>query len=159
MSESSELTSEYELTSSPVQDETSRRADLRVWQEQLLRGVLLATAAVGLFVAAAGTYDAFLYQQFWIIPLFWIAYGTVLVLLVWRRAPYALQAGTVVTIVYVLGFTQLLEDGTGGSAQIFLLSVPFLAGIFLGRRIGIVALALVTMTMAVVGVIFSMGVL
>ena len=159
MSESSELSSEYELTSSPVQDETSRQADLRVWQEQLLRGVLLATAAVGLFVAAAGTYDAFLYQQFWIIPLFWIAYGTVLVLLVWRRAPYALRAGIVVTIVYVLGFTQLLEDGTGGSAQIFLLSVPFLAGIFLGRRIGIVALALVTMTMAVVGVIFSMGVL
>ena len=36
--------------------------DLRVWQEQLLRGVLLAAAIVGLLVAVAGTYDAYVYR-------------------------------------------------------------------------------------------------
>ena len=61
--------------------------------------------------------------------------------------------------MYVLGFTQLLEDGVGGSAQVFLLTVPFLAGIFWGRRVSILALILVTMTMAGFGLVFSAGLL
>jgi GAF domain-containing protein len=112
-----------------------------------------------LFVAAAGSYDAWVYEQFWIIPLFWVAYGLVVVLFVWKRAPYALRAGAIVSIVYVLGFTQLVEDGTGGSVQIFLLSVPFLAGIFFDRRASIAALGLVTVTMIGFGGVFSLGLL
>lgn len=135
------------------------QTDLRVWQEQLLRGVLLAAAIIGLLVAVAGTYDAYVYQQLWIIPLYWGAYGLVVILFLWQGAPYALRAGTVVTLVYVLGFTQLLEDGTGGSARAFLLTVPFLAGIFMGRRASTTALLLVTATMAVFGWLFSTGVL
>jgi len=135
------------------------QTDLRVWQEQLLRGVLLAAAIIGLLVAVAGTYDAYVYQQLWIIPLYWGAYGLVVILFLWQGAPYALRAGTVVTLVYILGFTQLLEDGTGGSARAFLLTVPFLAGIFMGRRASTAALLLVTATMAVFGWLFSTGVL
>ncbi|MFL7810309.1 MAG: GAF domain-containing protein [Anaerolineae bacterium] len=159
MSEFNESAAEGSLRSLSTEDEALRRADLRVWQEQLLRGVLLAAAIVGLFVAAAGTYDSWVYEQFWIIPLFWAAYGLVLVLFLWKRAPYGLRAGAIVSIVYVLGFTQLVEDGTGGSVQVFLLSVPFLAGIFLGRRASVAALVLVTVTMAGFGGVFSLGLL
>ncbi|NIV29049.1 MAG: GAF domain-containing protein, partial [Anaerolineae bacterium] len=60
---------------------------------------------------------------------------------------------------YVLGSTQLLEDGVGGSAQVFLLTVPFLAGILWGRRASLPVLFLVTMTMAGFGWVFSTGVL
>ena len=98
-------------------------------------------------------------EQLWIIPLYWVAYSLVVVLFLWKRAPYALRAGVIVTLVYVLGFTQLIEDGTGGSAQVFLLSVPFLAGIFWGRRVSIPALLLVTGTMAGFGWVFSAGML
>jgi GAF domain-containing protein len=159
MGEFDKSTSVVSLPSLSTEDETLRHADLRLWQEQLLRGVLLAAAIVGLFVAAAGTYDAYVYGQLWIIPLFWGAYSLVVVLFLWKRAPYALRAGAIVTIVYVLGFTQLLEDGTGGSVQVFLLSVPFLAGIFFGRRASVAALVLVTVTMAGFGGVFSLGLL
>jgi GAF domain-containing protein len=159
MSEFNESTVEGSLLSLPAENEALRGTDLRLWQEQLLRGVLLAAAIVGLFVAAAGTYDAYVYGQLWIIPLFWGTYSLVVVLFLWKRAPYALRAGAIVAIVYVLGFTQLLEDGTGGSVQVFLLSVPFLAGIFFGRRASVAALALVTVTMAGFGGAFSLGVL
>ena len=142
MTVSDEQITEGTLPSRSSQDGTLRHMDLRVWQEQLLRGVLLAAAIVGLLVAVAGTYDAYVYEQLWIIPLYWTAYSLVVVLFLWKRAPYALRAGAIVTLVYVLGFTQLLEDGTGGSAQIFLLSVPFLAGIFLGRRLALVGCSL-----------------
>ena len=138
---------------------TSHRTGLRTWQEQLLRGVLLAASFVGLFAAVAGTYDAYVYQQHWIIPLYWVAYSLVVVLFLWKRAPYSLRAGVIVVLVYVLGFTQLLEDGVGGSAQAFLLTVPFLAGVFWGRRVSIPALLLVTLTMAGFGLVYSFGLL
>jgi GAF domain-containing protein len=159
MSEFDGSTSAAALPVSSAEDKTLRQADLRLWQEQLLRGVLLAAAIVGLFVAAAGTYDAYVYGQIWIIPLFWGAYSSVVVLFLWKRAPYALRAGAIVSIVYVLGFTQLIEDGTGGSVQVFLLSVPFLAGIFFGRGASVAALFLVTGTMAGFGGAFSLGML
>ena len=159
MSVSDEQIAEGTLPSRSSQDGTLRHMDLRMWQEQLLRGVLLAAAIVGLLVAVAGTYDAYVYQQLWIIPLYWTAYSLVVVLFLWKRAPYALRAGAIVALVYVLGFTQLLEDGVGGSAQVFLLTVPFLAGIFWGRRVSIPALILVTTTMAGFGLVFSAGLL
>ncbi len=157
MSETNESMTEGVLPSPAVTDRAMRQTDLRVFQGQLLGGVLRAAAIVGLLAAIAGTYDAYVYQRFWIIPLFWAVYGRVVVLLLWRRAPYTLRAGTVVLLVYLLGCTQLLEDGTGGSAQAFLVSVPFLAGVFLGRRASIAALLAVTATMAGFGVAYSMG--
>ncbi|NIV29048.1 MAG: hypothetical protein GWN58_05925, partial [Anaerolineae bacterium] len=72
--------------------------DLRTWQEQLLRGLLLAAAIVGLFAAVAGTYDAYIYEQYRIIPLYWAAYSLVVVLYIWKRAPYALRAGAIVAL-------------------------------------------------------------
>ncbi len=159
MSESNESMAEGALSSPAVTDGAMRESDLRVFQEQLLGGVLRAAAIVGLLAAIAGTYDAYVYQRLWIIPLFWVVYGLVVVLLLWRRAPYTLRAGTVIMLVYILGCTQLLEDGTGGSVQAFLVSVPFLAGIFLGRTASITALLTVTATMAGFGAAYSMGLL
>ena len=152
-------TTEGALSLPSSQHGTLHRAGLRTWQEQLLRGVLLAASFVGLFAAVAGTYDAYTYQQHWIIPLYWVAYSLVVVLFLWKRAPYTLRAGVIVVLVYVLGFTQLFEDGVGGSAQAFLLTVPFLAGVFWGRRVSIPALLLVTMTMAGFGLVYSFGLL
>jgi GAF domain-containing protein len=159
MSASEEQKAEGTLPSRSSQDEALRHKNLRVWQEQLVRGVLLAAATVGLAVAVAGTFDAYVYGQLWIIPLYWAAYCLVIVLFLWKRAPYALRAGAIVALVYFLGFTQLLEDGTGGSAQAFLLGVPFLAGIFWGRRASTSALLLVTLTLAGFGLVFSAGLL
>ncbi len=159
MNESDKQTIEGALPSHPAQDGALRQMDLRTWQEQLLRGVLLAAAIVGLLAAVAGTYDAYVYEQHWIIPLYWAAYSLVVVLYLWKRAPYVLRAGAIVALVYVLGFTQLLEDGVGGSAQIFLLTVPFLAGIFWGRRVSLFALLFVATTMAGFGWVYSTGML
>ena len=159
MNLSDKQTTEGALPSRSTQDGMARHMDLRTWQAQLLRGVLLAASLVGLFAAVAGTYDAYVYRQYWIIPLYWVAYSLVVVLFLWKRAPYTLRAGVIVVLVYVLGFTQLLEDGVGGSAQAFLLTVPFLAGVFWGRRVSIPTLLLVAMTMAGFGLVFSFGLL
>ena len=139
--------------------EITSTEDISALQGQLLRGVLRAAAIVGLPVVVAGSYDAFIYQSWWTIGMYWAAYGLVLLFLFWQRAPYSLQAWSVVGLVYVIGVTDFIEDGTGGSARVFMLIMPFLAGLFVGRRASIVTLILATLTMAGFGVAFSTGLL
>jgi GAF domain-containing protein len=134
-------------------------ADIRTFQRQLLRGVLRVAAIVGLLVVLAGSYDAYIYQSWWTCGMYWAAYGLVLLFLFWRGAPYALQAWVVVGLVYVIGVSDFVEDGTGGSARVFMLIMPFLAGVFLGRRASITTLVLATLTMAGFGAAFSTGLL
>jgi GAF domain-containing protein len=62
-----------------------------------------------------------------------------------------------VALVYVIGFTDFFQDGRGGSARVFMLTIPFLTGLFLGRRASVVGLVVATGTMAVFGFLFSSG--
>ncbi|MBN1657764.1 MAG: hypothetical protein JXA93_05150, partial [Anaerolineae bacterium] len=133
--------------------------NVRAWQERLVGGMLRAISIVGLLVAAAGTYDSYANQEFWTIPFYWGSYGVVVLLTLWRRAPYALCASAIMALVYILGCTDFVQDGRSGSARVFMLVVPFLAGLLLETRRSIAALVLVTLTMAGFGWAFSAGVL
>lgn len=141
------------------QGPVSNVPDVRAWQHELLRGVLRAAVIVGFLAVLAGSYDAYIYQSWWVIAMYWGAYGFVLLFLFWRRAPYVLQAWSIVALLYVVAVTDFVDDGTGGAARAFLLIMPFLAGIFLGRRASVFALALATLTMAGFGWAFSTGLL
>ncbi|MBN1642415.1 MAG: GAF domain-containing protein [Anaerolineae bacterium] len=132
--------------------------DLREWREELARGMLIALLAIGGFVVAAGSYYAFLSGQSWLIPIYVGFYAVVVVMVLWRRAPYVLRAGFLVSAAYGLAVLEFFEDGRGGSGRVFLVIVPFLAALFFGRRVGIVALAVSIATMIVVGAAFSVGV-
>jgi GAF domain-containing protein len=133
--------------------------DMRTWQVRLVEGMLRAISIVGFLVAAAGTYDSFANQEFWTIPFYWGAYVVTVVLTLWRRAPYSLRVWGIMVLVYTLGFTDFIQDGRSGSARIFMLIVPFLAGLFLGLRESVVALLLGSLTMAGFGWAFSTGLL
>lgn len=131
--------------------------DVRTWQERLVQGMLRAISVIGLLVAAAGTYDSYVNQEFWTIPFFWGSYGVVVVLMLWRQAPYALRASGVMALVYVLGCVDFVQDGRSGSARVFMLVVPFLAGLLLETRRSVAALLLCTVTMGGFGWAFSTG--
>jgi methyl-accepting chemotaxis protein len=131
--------------------------DAQTWRQQLVRGVLRAVAIAGVLVAAAGSYDAYVKQTLWTVPFYWGAFGIVVFLLFWRQAPYTLQVWAIIGLLYVLSFTDFIEDGLGGSGRVFILVIPFLAGIFLGRRESVIALALIFFTMAGFGWAFCTG--
>jgi methyl-accepting chemotaxis protein len=129
----------------------------QTWRQQLVRGLLRAVAIVGVLVAGAGSYDAYVKQVLWTIPFYWGAFGIILLLLLWRQAPYTLQVWAIVGLLYVLSFTDFVEDGLGGSGRVFVLTMSFLAGIFLGRRESVIALALSLFTMGGFGWAFCIG--
>ena len=142
-----------------VQANLAPAAELQSLRRTLMRGVLRSASIVGFIVAAAATLDAVASDQPWTIPFYWVAYAIVLLLTLWRRAPYGLQVWAVIALLYILGVLDFVEDGPSGSGRVFMLIIPFLAGVFLGRRESIWALVFCSLTMAAFGLAFSTGAL
>ena len=131
--------------------------DVRSWQQQLLRGLLRALIILGLLALAGAAYDAIATQKIWEIPIFAFAYATLLLITFWRRIPYAIQAGTLLTLLYALGVFNLLVYAQNGDGFIFLLTVPFMAAVFFGWRRARFALGLTALTLAVFTWVFVTG--
>lgn len=131
--------------------------DVRSWQQQLLRGLLRALLILGLLALAGAAYDAIATQKMWEIPIFAFAYATLLLITFWRRISYAIQAGTLLTLLYALGVFNLLVYAQNGDGFIFLLTVPFMAAVFFGWRRARLALGLTALTLAVFTWVFVSG--
>ncbi len=135
----------------------SSLADLQVLRPQLIQGMLRAVAIVGLIAVVAGSVESYLDGRIWPIPFYVGTYAVVVFLLIWRGAPYNLQVGSLIALVYAQGFIGFIQEGQGGSARVFMLIIPFLAGILWGQRESILTLLLCTLTMGGFGIVFSMG--
>jgi GAF domain-containing protein len=122
--------------------------EVLVWREQLVRSTLRVMVMIGALAVIAGSYYANEAGSSWIIPFYLAAYLGLLVVTIWKRIPYPIQAGTLVGLVYLLGVLDLIESGRGGDGRVFLLTVPLLAVLFFGRLEGLLALALDVSTMA-----------
>ena len=131
--------------------------EVRVWQQRLLQGVLRALAIVALLAVVVGTFDSISRGQYWTVPFYWVSYGVVVLFAFWRRAPYRLGAWSVIGLLYVQAFIDLIQDGLSGSARVFMLTLVFAAAIFLGRRESIFALVASVLTLAGFGVAYSTG--
>ncbi len=133
--------------------------DIKQFQQNMASGILRAVAMFGPIVAITATYDAYINQTLWTIPFYWVSYGVVLLLLFWKGVPYTLQVGSIIGLLYILGCIDFIQDGLGGSARVFMLTIPFMAGIFLGRWEAVLATLLSSVTMGGFGAAFSAGLL
>jgi len=131
--------------------------DIQVWRQQLIRSVLRAVVVIGLPAALVGSYEAYVGQIQWVIPLYVAAYVTAVLVTFSRRIPFVLQAGVLLGVVYVVGAIDLISAGLTGDALPYMLAFSFMAVIFFGRREGIYALVLVTLTLTGFGWAFSTG--
>ncbi|MBN1261856.1 MAG: GAF domain-containing protein [Anaerolineae bacterium] len=128
--------------------QTSSVRDVQILRERLILGILRAASVIGLLVVVGGTYDSYMGGEFWTLPFYWGAYLTIVSLLIWRSAPYRLRVWAFAALLYILGFIDFFQDGTSGSSRVFLLVLPFIMGIFLGRRASAVGLVVGMLTMA-----------
>ena len=135
-----------------TQDSASRAETVRVWRQQTLRQNVYAMAAFG---AVALVVAVFQVRYTGLIPLYVAVYAGLIVVALWRQAPYNFQAIAVLAMVYVMGVMGLLEDGLSGDGRVFLLTLPLLAVLFYGWREGIAALILSVVTLAVFAGAFS----
>lgn len=147
------------LGENAVHDTSAILKDIRAWQEQLVRGMLRAIAVVGLLVAIAASYDSYMNGELWTLPFYWGSYGTIVLFLLWKRAPYAFRVWAIIGLVYILGIADFVQDGRSGSARILMLTAPFLAGLLLGLGESIAVLLFVTLTNGLFAWAYSTGLL
>ncbi|MEA3310183.1 MAG: GAF domain-containing protein [Chloroflexota bacterium] len=130
---------------------------LWVWRQDLVRGILRALVALGVLGVLAGSYGAYLGREYWLIPFYVGAYTLLLLITFLPKTPYAVQVWVVLFLVYGLGSLGLYESGLSGDGRVFLLTLPFLAAVFLGRKAGIGALIFVLLNLVAFGWAFSTG--
>jgi GAF domain-containing protein len=145
------------ITKHPERSERIERDETRVYQEQLLQGVLRAMVIAGGLAIIAGSYDSYTNGEYWTLPFYWVSYGLTLLLTFWRRIPYGLRALALPGLLYILGVVDFVQEGLAGSGRVFLMGSTFAASVFLGRRAGVVSLVLSTLTLVGFGLAFSSG--
>ncbi len=131
--------------------------DIHAWQQQLIRGVLLALVIAGPLAILAGSYYAYVTNTLWFIPGYLIAYGLLVAASFWRRGPYLVRVGIFLTFIYIIGVLDFFQDGRGGSGRIFLLGLVGMASLFLNRRGRVLVSLLVLATMILLTIAFSSG--
>jgi GAF domain-containing protein len=132
-------------------------AEVQACREELIEGLLRALLVVGILALLGGSYFAFRSQDLWVIPVYIGLYALLVLITVWRRLPCTVRIGGLLLLAYAVSMADLFRVGRVGEFRLFLLALPFLATLFLGRRGGAVSLALVVLTMLGFGWAVSTG--
>jgi GAF domain-containing protein len=119
--------------------------------------MLRPALAVAALAIAYLCYRASDVGSYWVVPLYVLAYGTLLIAVFWPRTPYGVRAGILVLLVYVIAVTDLLGSGWRGDGRLLLFAAPLIATLLLGKRGGIVALVLDAVIVGVLGWAFVSG--
>ena len=135
----------------------SPHEDVRVWQEQLIRAALRILVVIGPLAVIAGSIYDYSQGVYWTIPVYWLAYGAMVVIAFWPRVPYAWQVAVIMCLVFGLAVMGFLSDGRQGNGRVFLLVMPFMASVFLGLHEAMLSVALVPITMLSMGWALSTG--
>ena len=130
---------------------------LWVWRQDLVRGILRVLVVLGGLAVVGSSYGTYLEQMYWLISFYVGAYAVLLLITFWPKMPYAVQVWTLLLLVYGLGILGLYESGLSGDGRVFLLTLPFLAAVFLGRKAGTGALIFVLLNLVAFGWAFSTG--
>jgi methyl-accepting chemotaxis protein len=139
------------------QQKISASAEIRIWQQELLQALLYVLVVIGGLALALSSYDAYNNQSLGIMGPYIGAYAAAVLVTFWRRTPYLLRITVVLGAFYGISLYDLIRNGLNGDGRVFLLTLPLLAALLLGRREGILAVALITLTMGTIGWAVSTG--
>jgi len=141
----------------PVPQKVPIPENLQTWRRQLIRKVLRVVLIVGGLAVVMGSYNAYTLGRVELIPIYLGVYAILVLTTFWRDISYDIQVGVILSLLYGLGVLELSTAGQSGNGRLFLLALPLVAVLFLGRRSGVIALVLAVLTLAVFAWAFSTG--
>lgn len=142
-----------------IRQNLSAQEQIRLWRQQLVRNLLRLFLVIGIFAVAVGSYNAVTRMQPALIGIYVVAYLLLVVAYGWKKAPYEFQVGVILVIAYALGVVDFILYGWAEDGRVFLLSFAVLTAIFLGMRVGLVALGLMAVTLLGFSLAYTQGVL
>lgn len=126
-------------------------------RERILTALLRTSVVLGLLALLNNLQQMIRDEQWIALPIYVMSLGLVSVLAVNRRLDYRLRASIFLLIAYGLGLLDLLNHGLGEDSRIFFFSFAVAATMLLGARVGVAALGLSVVSLAVVGWQLSSG--
>jgi GAF domain-containing protein len=137
------------MSTDPTLDATTEvEAGLPAWRARILNGLLTIIAALAVLsmvsiIASATPAD---------VPAIWM-YGAitlaVIVLAIFRRLDARIRAWGLLLVGYTAGILDLVLYGLAGDGRLFLMMLPALALILVGKRSGIITTAISLITLLV----------
>jgi signal transduction histidine kinase len=126
-------------------------------RERILTAMLRATTGLGL-CSLLNLLPRLVRDEQWIsIVIYFASLGAILVGAINRRIDYRLRAGLFLLIGYGVAVLDLVNYGLGEDARVFLFGFAVVAIMLLGPRVGLGALSLSVLTLAIVGWQISAG--
>ncbi len=137
----------------------SRATDgtIQLWRERLLAGVLRALVIGGAVAVVVSGYEDVTRGAFRQVAAVLTAYAALCTVTFVQSLSYRVRALSLVLLMYTVGVMTLGTAGVVGAGPSFLLAVPVVAALFLGRREGVVSFIVATLTMLGMGWAFVTG--
>ncbi len=132
---------------------------VQLWREHLLTSVLRSLVILGGLAVVMAAYEDLTRGALRQVAASLLVYLVLLAVNFLRPLSYRVRALSLVLLVYMVGVMTLGASGVAGSGPSFLLAVPILAALFLGRREGVTSLIVILLTMLAVGGAFTAGVM
>jgi putative nucleotidyltransferase with HDIG domain len=135
----------------------TREDGIRFWQDRLLFSLLFAGVVLGFFVYIPSV-ALCIKEKLWGVGIAdTIVYGWAITLFFRRSIPFSVRAITFVFISYILGMILLLTIGPFGAGPVWLFAFPVIAGLLLGLRASLIALAVNAGTIILFGLLILYG--
>jgi GAF domain-containing protein len=97
-----------------------------------------------------GLHTAYSQRAFGMIAIYVLAYAGMLGLYFGRKPYYQIKKWSILSLIYVLGLSDLIFSGWGADGRIFLLALPVMVTILIGQRAGYYTLGFVGLTLLMV---------
>ncbi len=130
---------------------------IKYWQDRLLLLFLVAGTVFGFFVYIPSVALCIKEKLWSVAAVDTIIYIWIIILFFKRSIPFAVRAGTIVFLAYILGMTLLLTIGPFGGGPVWLFAFPVIAALFIGLRASVAALVINAGTIIVLGILLSSG--
>lgn len=126
---------------------------VRYWQERILRILLMVSVVFG-FIVWIASVALSIKEDLWFVAVAdTLIYGYICFLMINRRLSYQHQAVSFICISYCLGLILICVLGPHGAGPVWLFAFPLIAGILMGFRASLLALAVNALTLVVIGLI------
>ncbi|MBU0982326.1 MAG: PAS domain S-box protein, partial [candidate division Zixibacteria bacterium] len=118
------------------------------WREEIFNVCLAAAAILGVVAYVPSVVQSIRAGDWGAVFFSSLIYGLIIVLMIFRRIPFAYRAATVTMALYCDGIFYLALYGPFRPGLFWLFVVPICAGLFMGVRAAIAALVLNLLTVA-----------
>ncbi len=130
---------------------------LQFWRERVVAALLATGLVVAVLALVPSIYMAAT-EGLWSIVVMDLTIVPLAAVLLWMRSiPYVFRATAIVLIAYIVGIVVTTHAGIASGGPVWLFSFAVVAGILMGLRAAMAAVAFSSLTLAMIGVLHFSG--